>query len=127
MATAPGVVLGTLPYMSPEQTRGRPIDKRSDIWAFGCVLYEMLTGQRAFPGVETSDILAKIIEREPDFSALPAGLFPPIQRLVRRCLDKDPKERLQHIGDARVEMQEAVTAPLTEGVAAEPAAPHAVG
>ena len=114
MATAPGVVLGTLPYMSPEQTRGHPIDKRSDIWAFGCVLYEMLTGQRAFPGTEHSDILAKIIEREPDFTALPTDLPSLIRRLLRRCLDKDPRERLRDIGDARVEIREAMTVPLTE-------------
>ena len=114
MGTTPGVVLGTLPYMSPEQTRGRLIDKRSDIWAFGCVLFEMLTGQPAFPGTEHADILAKIIEREPDFAALPTGLPPSMRRVVRRCLDKDPKDRLRDIGDARVEMREAMTVPLTE-------------
>ena len=111
-------MLGTLPYMSPEQTRGHPVDKRSDIWTFGCVLYEMLTGQRAFPGTAHSDILAKIIEREPDFTALPTGLPSPIRRLLRRCLNKDPKDRLQHIGDARVEIRDAMTAPSAEEVVA---------
>ena len=114
MATAPGVVLGTLPYMSPEQTRGHPVDKRSDIWAFGCVLYEMLTGQRAFAGTEHSDILARIIEREPDFGALPVTLPAPIQRLLRRSLAKEPKQRLSDIADARLDIDEAVTGPSSE-------------
>ena len=127
MATAPGLVLGTLPYMSPEQTRGHAVDRRTDIWAFGSVLYEMLTGNRAFPGTDSSDVLAKIIEREPDFTALPTGLPSPIRRLLRRCLDKDPRERLRDIGDARVEIREAMTVSVTEGVAAVPAMPHAVG
>ena len=126
-ATQMGVIMGTAAYMSPEQARGKPVDKRSDIWAFGAVLYEMLTGHGAFLGETVSDTIAKILERDPDWQAVPTNTPALLRRLLRRCLDKDPKDRLRDIGDARVEIQEAVTAPLTEGVAAEPAAPHAVG
>jgi len=103
-ATVDGVLLGTAPYMSPEQARGKAVDKRTDIWAFGCVLYEMLAGRRAFPGETTTDSLAAILEREPDWSALPPSTPPHVQRLLRRCLDKDPKRRLRDIGDARADL-----------------------
>jgi serine/threonine protein kinase/Tol biopolymer transport system component len=99
-----GVLLGTAAYMSPEQARGLPVDKRTDIWAFGCVLYEMLTGRVAFAGDTVSDSLARILEREPDWSALPAATPAPIRRLLRRCLAKDPKQRLRDIGDVRIEI-----------------------
>ena len=99
-----GAILGTAAYMSPEQARGLPVDKRTDIWAFGCVLYEMLTGRVAFPGETLSDSIAKIIEREPDWSALPASTPAPIRRLLLRCLTKDPKKRLRDIGDVRIEI-----------------------
>ena len=102
--TGEGVLLGTAPYMSPEQARGKTVDKRTDIWAFGCVLFEMLTGRRAFPGETTSDAIAAILEREPDWTALPAATPPHIRRLLARCLDKDPKRRLRDIGDARLEL-----------------------
>jgi Tol biopolymer transport system component len=102
-ATVDGVLLGTAPYMSPEQARGKPVDKRTDIWAFGCVLYEMLTGRRAFDGETSSDAIAAILEREPDYSRLNASTPPHIVRLVARMLDKDPKTRLRDIGDARAE------------------------
>jgi eukaryotic-like serine/threonine-protein kinase len=92
--------------MSPEQARGLPVDKRADIWTFGCVLYEMLTGQRAFEGDRPSDVVAKIIEREPDLDALPRDIPPTICRLLRRCLEKDPRKRLRDIGDARLELAE---------------------
>jgi eukaryotic-like serine/threonine-protein kinase len=105
--TGSGVILGTVGYMSPEQARGRVVDKRADIWAFGCVLYEMLTGARAFPGDTTSDTIAAIIEREPDWSQLPASTPPAVQRLLRRCLQKDAKRRLRDIGDARAELDDA--------------------
>ena len=103
--TREGVILGTLAYMSPEQARGRPVDKRTDVWAFGCVLYETLTGRQAFIGETSSDLIAGIIEREPDWSRLPGNLSPALQRLLRRCLEKDSQERLRDIGDARLEIQ----------------------
>ncbi len=108
-----GVLLGTVAYMSPEQARGQAVDKRADIWAFGCVLYEMLTGRTAFPGQTVSDHIAAILEHEPDWNALPATMPPVIQRLLQRCLEKDPKRRLHDIADARIEIDDALigTAP----------------
>ena len=94
--------------MSPEQARGNPLDARSDIWSFGCVLYEMLTGRRAFAGDDVTDVLASILAREPDLAALPAGTPPPIRRLLRRCLEKDRTERLHDIADARLEIADAM-------------------
>ena len=99
-----GVVMGTAAYMSPEQARGLPIDKRTDIWAFGCVLYEMVTGRVTFAGNTVSDSIAKILEREPDWGALPAGAPASIRRLLVRCLAKDPKKRLRDIADVRIEL-----------------------
>ena len=125
--TREGVILGTAAYMSPEQARGKLLDRRTDIWSFGCVLYEILTGRSPFLGETLSDTIAKVLGHEPDWQALPTDTPALLRRLLRRCLDKDPKERLRDIGDARVEIQEAVTAPLTGDVAAVPAAPHAVG
>ncbi len=107
----PGSILGTPAYMSPEQARGLPVDKRTDIWAFGCVLFEMLSGRGAFAAETASDSLAKVIEREPDWHALPAGVPESIRRLVKRCLRKDPADRLHDIADARIEIDEAVTTP----------------
>jgi serine/threonine-protein kinase len=106
-----GVILGTPAYMSPEQARGQSVDKRSDVWAFGCVLYEMLSGRLAFPGGTASDIIAKILEREPDWSALPAATPAPIRHVLLRCLTKDLKRRLRDIGDVRTEI-EAVHEPM---------------
>jgi hypothetical protein len=105
-----GVLLGTVAYMSPEQARGQSVDKRADIWAFGCVLYEMLTGRAAFPGETVSDHIAAILEREPVWAALPATTPVGVQRVLRRCLEKDPKRRLHDIADARIEIDEALTA-----------------
>ena len=105
--TRMGVILGTAAYMSPEQARGKPADKRADIWAFGCVLYEMLTGRRAFLGEDTTEILASVVKTEPDWQALPADTPGAIRRLLRRCLRKDGKERLHDISDARIEIQDA--------------------
>src|SRR6202166_5289171 len=93
-ATLAGVILGTAAYMSPEQAKGRAADKRSDVWAFGCVLYEMLTGTRAFQGDDVSDTLAAVLRGEPNFTTLPAGPPPLIRRLLRRCLEKDRQPRL---------------------------------
>jgi len=84
-----GVILGTAAYMSPEQARGRAVDKRTDIWAFGCVLYELLTGKQAFHGEDVTDILAAVVRAEPDWTALPANISPSIRVLLQRCLRKD--------------------------------------
>ena len=108
--TREGVIAGTAAYMSPEQARGKAVDKRTDIWAFGCVLYEMLTARPAFRGETVSDTIAAILEREPDWSALPAQTPASIRRLLQRCLEKDPKRRLRDIGDARLEIEEALGA-----------------
>ncbi|MEO6212060.1 MAG: protein kinase [Vicinamibacterales bacterium] len=101
MMTGVGVILGTAPYMSPEQAKGRPADKRGDVWAFGCVLYEMLTGRRAFPGEDVSDTLAAVLNGEPDWNALPSNLPPGIRALIQGCLLKDRKERIGDISTAR--------------------------
>jgi eukaryotic-like serine/threonine-protein kinase len=110
-ATMQGVILGTAAYMSPEQARGKPVDRRTDIWAFGCVLFEMLTGRQVFEGGETvTDTVAAIIKNEPDWKALPDDTPPHIRSLLRRCLQKDLKRRLPHIGVARIEIEEGGTA-----------------
>jgi len=106
--TRPGVVLGTAAYMSPEQARGKPLDRRTDIWSFGCVLYECLTGAGPFAGETTTDVIAKIMEREPDYDALPARTPPRIRELLRRCLEKQSKRRLRDIGDALLELDQAI-------------------
>jgi eukaryotic-like serine/threonine-protein kinase len=105
--TGVGVLLGTAAYMAPEQAKGKPADKRSDIWAFGCVLYEMLTGKRAFAGEDVTDTLAAVIKGEPDWNLLPAATHSAVRRLLRRCLQKDAHSRLHDISDARIEIQEA--------------------
>ncbi len=99
-----GVILGTAAYMSPEQARGHVVDKRGDIWAFGCVLYEMLTGRLAFAGDTISDTIGKILEREPDWSALPASTPAALRRILLLCVAKDPRQRLRDIGDVRIEI-----------------------
>ena len=102
--TVAGALLGTPAYMSPEQARGKATDARADIWAFGCVLYEMLTGRRAFAGETASDTLVAILGREPDWSALPHATPPALRRVLDRCLHKEPRQRLHHIADARLEL-----------------------
>ena len=104
-----GLILGTAAYMAPEQAKGKAVDKRADIWAFGCVLYEMLTGARAFPGEDVTDTLAAIVRAEPDWTVLPADTPRAIRTLLRRCLQKDRSERLPDIGAARLELKEART------------------
>lgn len=105
--TVQGVILGTAAYMSPEQARGRTVDKRTDIWAFGCVLYEMLTGQQAFAGEDVTDVIARIVRGEPKWSALPPNTPAKIRQLLKRCLTKDPGRRLRDIGDGKIEIEEA--------------------
>lgn len=103
-----GVVVGTAAYMSPEQARGRPVDRRTDIWAFGCLVFEMLTGAKAFRGDTLSDTLAAVLKDEPNWDALPAGLSPVAQHVLRRCLAKDSSRRFHDIADVRIELEEAV-------------------
>jgi serine/threonine protein kinase/Tol biopolymer transport system component len=105
-ATRDGVIMGTVAYMSPEQARGEPVDKRTDIWAFGCVLFEMLSGHSPFAGAGAADTLASVLERQPDWAALPPALDPRIKRLIRRCLEKPLSRRLRDVGDAIVELDE---------------------
>ncbi len=108
--TRHGVILGTAAYMSPEQARGKAVDKRTDIWAFGCVLFEMLTGQRPFAGETTSDVIAAIIERQPDWSKLPPSTPPHVRRVIERCLEKDPKRRARDIAEVVWQLDDDVVA-----------------
>jgi Tol biopolymer transport system component len=130
-ATAQGVLLGTTPYMSPEQVRGRAVDKRTDVWAFGCVLYEMLSGRPAFGGDTLSDTIAAVLERQPDWSALPRGTPASLRRLVQCCLAKDPKRRQRDVGDVRLILDESLSdgepAPATRGRPARWVVPALVG
>jgi eukaryotic-like serine/threonine-protein kinase len=123
MATQAGMLLGTAAYMSPEQARGKLVDRRADIWAFGCVLYEMLTGKMAFGGGAVTDTLAAVLKSDPDWSQLPAGTPTRVRVLLQRCLQKDPKQRLRDIGDARISLDEVLSgAPdASLGAAAQPA------
>ncbi len=105
-ATAAGAILGTAAYMSPEQARGKPLDKRTDVWAFGCVLFEMLTGKRAFEGETVTDTLAAVLMKEPDWAALPPGTPEKVREILRKCLRRDAKVRLRDIGDARLDLEE---------------------
>src|SRR5262249_47764701 len=104
-------ILGTAAYMSPEQARGKVADKRSDIWSFGCVLFEMLTGQRPFHGDDVSTTLAAVLKDEPNWSLLPETTPASIRQLLRRCLTRDPNRRLHHIADARIEIEAALRSP----------------
>jgi serine/threonine protein kinase len=109
MATQAGVILGTAAYMSPEQAKGQRVDRRADIWAFGCVLFEMLTGRKPFDGETISEVFASVIKSEPEWDAIPDATPPSIHRLIRRCLVKDPKQRLRDIGDARIAIEETIS------------------
>ena len=106
-ATAAGVILGTAAYMSPEQAKAKPVDKRADIWAFGCVLFEMLSGKKLFAGETLTDTLAAVVRAEPNWNDLPASTPPRIHQLLRRCLTKDPRQRLRDIGDAKYDLENA--------------------
>ncbi len=123
-ATLQGVILGTAAYMSPEQARGKAVDKRTDLWAFGCVLYQLLTGKRAFNGEDISEILAAVIKTEPNWQALPSATPTKIRDLLRRCLQKDKNLRTQAAGDARIEIQEALAAPQDAGATRPALAPR---
>jgi eukaryotic-like serine/threonine-protein kinase len=118
MGTEEGMIMGTPRYMSPEQARGKTVDKRTDIWAFGCVLYELLTGKQAFRGETVSDTIAAVLEREPDLQVLPPATPTKIRDLLRRCLQKDSQRRLRDIGDARIEIEEGLAAPATAELSA---------
>ena len=125
-ATAHGMILGTAAYMAPEQARGRPVDRRADIWAFGVILFEMLAGRQLFGGETTGDVLAAVLTGEIDWSALPATTPAMVRRLLRRCLERDPRRRLQAIGEARVGLEDP--AALDENAALdEEVAPSASG
>jgi Tol biopolymer transport system component len=114
-ATMQGVILGTAAYMSPEQARGKAVDKRTDIWAFGCVLYELLTGKAAFHGEDVTDILAAMVRAEPDWTALPANISPSIRVLLQRCLRKDRRQRTPDAATIRIEIEDAIAAPKDFG------------
>jgi Tol biopolymer transport system component len=114
-ATMQGVILGTAAYMSPEQARGRAVDKRTDIWAFGCVLYELLTGKPAFQGEDVTEILASVVKSEPDWTALPANISPSIRVLLQRCLRKDRRQRTPDAATIRIEIEDAIDAPKDSG------------
>jgi serine/threonine-protein kinase len=124
-ATQMGTILGTAAYMAPEQARGRAVDRRADVWAFGVVLYEMLTGRRAFDGEDISITLASVLKEDVSWQTLPADLPVPIRRLLRRCLEKDPKRRLSSIGDARLELDEALAPADRDGSGVTATAPVA--
>src|SRR5712664_3112773 len=109
--TTAGVILGTAAYMSPEQARGQPVDKRTDIWAFGCVLFDMLTGTSAFARETVTDTIVAVVGAEPEWKSLPADTPVSIRRLLTRCLQKDARRRLHDIADARIEIEDAITSP----------------
>jgi serine/threonine protein kinase len=109
--TQQGVILGTASYMSPEQARGKPVDRRTDVWSFGCVLFEMLSGRKAFEGETVSDVMAAVLTREPDWSAIPPEVPARVQDLLRRCLRRDPERRLHDIADARLDIEDAAAEP----------------
>jgi Tol biopolymer transport system component len=120
-ATRQGVILGTAAYMSPEQAKGKRVDRRADVWAFGAVLYEMLTGKQAFPGEDITEVLAAVVRADPEWKQLPANTPPAIRTLLRRCLDKNLRQRLGHISEARI----LIEGILSGAVTAEPVAPTA--
>ena len=131
-ATQLGMVMGTAAYMSPEQARGKQVDRRADIWAFGAVLYETLTGAKPFPGDDISQTLARVIARDPDWDVLPKTLSPALDTYLRRCLQKDPRQRVRDIGDVRLALEGAFETPqqpgaASSGVSWKPLLPAALG
>jgi len=121
--TAMGMILGTAAYMAPEQAKGRAVDRRADIWAFGVVLYEMLTGRRAFQGEDVSDLLVAVLSKDVDLTALPPATPARVRRLIARCLDRNPRTRLQHIGEARITLTDTAGDDLSAPAAPTPARP----
>ena len=119
-ATNAGMILGTAAYMSPEQAKGKTVDRRADIFAFGCVLYEMLTGRAAFDGEDIPEILSRILQREPDWALLPANVSPRIRELLRLCLQKDVKKRRSDAADVRIDIEQALAEPATTMPAVTP-------
>jgi len=114
--TAAGMILGTAAYMSPEQARGKPVDRRADIWALGCVLYEMLSGKKAFDGETVTDVLAAVVTRGPDWSALPQDTPSRLRSLIERCLEKDPRKRLRDAGEARIVLEDVIANPRADAI-----------
>jgi eukaryotic-like serine/threonine-protein kinase len=110
-ATQAGVILGTAAYMSPEQAKGKVVDRRSDIWAFGIVVFEMLTGRMVYSGETVSETMAKVIMSDPDWNALPAATPVRLRSLLRRCLVKEPRNRIRDIGDVRIAIEEILAKP----------------
>jgi len=127
MPTEDGRILGTPTYMSPEQAQGKQVDRQTDIWAFGCVLYELLTAKRAFPGENTTQTIAAVLRSEPDWQKLPQATPPPIRELLRRCLQKDQSRRLHSAADAALEIEDARSAPASVELSAAPVVPHRPG
>jgi serine/threonine-protein kinase len=121
MATQAGIILGTASYMSPEQAKGRAVDRRTDIWAFGCVLYEMLSGKSAFSGESVTDILAAVVRAEPDWAQLPPNTPRRIRELLQRCLEKESRKRLQAIGEARITLEKCLADQLGTETSSDPA------
>ncbi len=119
LATRHGTLLGTSAYMSPEQAKGKPVDRRADIWAFGCLLYEMLAGRRPFRGETATSTRAAVVDQDPDWSVLPAATPPRIRALLKRCLQKDAKKRLQAIGEARIAIDDVLSGPVESAAPAE--------
>src|SRR6186713_2418733 len=117
-ATQAGVIMGTASYMAPEQAKGRAADRRADVWAFGCVFYEMLSGKRVFDGDDVSEILAAVLRADPDWQALPADVPQGVRTLIKRCLERDRKLRIPEIGTVRFLLQDALAAPATTNTAA---------
>ena len=123
-ATQMGTIIGTAAYMSPEQARGESADKRADVWAFGVVLYEMLTGRRPFEGRTLSDTLASVLAREPDLDALATDTPPAMRRLLRRCLEKDPKRRMRDVAEGMLQLEEGVAPPREPSAEPDGASPE---
>ncbi len=121
-ATQQGVILGTAAYMSPEQARGVTVDKRADIWAFGCVLYEMLTGRQVFKGELMSDVMASVLKSDPDYKGLPPTIHPKLRDVLRRCLEKEPKDRWHDVADVRLELEQVLADP--SGTLVQPIGDH---
>src|SRR4029453_2906781 len=125
--TGVGIILGTAAYMAPEQAKGKPVTKAADIWAFGCVVYEMLTGSAAFRGEDVTETLAAVVRAEPDWHVLPAATPPALRMLLRHCFDKDPRRRWQDAASLRIGIDEALTGPIAVSAGATEIRPKSKG